>query len=71
MSQTITIQEALLQMIETEKFKQAQRIEPSLRVYAQRIRRGEFRDGAAVEMLQAFGYKINVEGGVVADKAGK
>lgn len=60
MHQQMTIQEALAQMIETERFKQMQRVEPGLRVYAGRIRNGEFRNGAAVEMLEAFGFKIYV-----------
>lgn len=69
MSQQMTIQEALKIMVETERFKQMQRIEPGLRVYAGRIRQHKMRDGAAVEMLKAFGFKIYVE--EVAGKVGK
>lgn len=60
MSQQLTIQEALKIMVETERFKQMQRVEPGLRVYAGRIRQDKMRDGAAVEMLESFGFKIHV-----------
>lgn len=71
MRQEMTIQQALTQMIETERFKQMQRIEPGLRVYAGRIRKGEFRDGAAVELLKSFGFKVIVAGEEDAGKARK
>lgn len=68
MGREMTIQDALKKMIESERFKQMQRVEPGLRVYACRIRNGKFRDGAAVELLKSFGFKVTVED---AENAGK
>ena len=60
MDRAITIKEALRQMVESQEFREAQKIDSGLRVYAGRIRKGTFSGGAAVKMLEAFGYKIIV-----------
>jgi hypothetical protein len=58
MDRTVTIQEALKQMVDSQDFKEAQKLDSGLRVYAGRIRKGTFTGGAAVKMLEAFGYKV-------------
>jgi hypothetical protein len=56
----MTIQEALKQMVDSERFRELAKVDAGLRVYAGRIRNDRFSDGAAVRLLQSFGYKINV-----------
>lgn len=69
MSRPLTIQEALKQMIESERFKALARIDPATRVYSGRIRKGKLSGGAAIRLLEDFGFKIYaVE---VSDKSGK
>lgn len=61
-----TIQEALTEMVESKKFKDLAKVDAGLRVYAGRIKKGKFSDGAAVRLLEAFGFKI-----YVVENAGK
>jgi hypothetical protein len=58
MDRSVTIEEALRQMVESKDFKEAQKLDSGLRVYAGRIRKGTFTGGAAVKMLEAFGFKV-------------
>ncbi len=60
MSRTLTIQEALQEMINSDRFRQLAKVDAATRVYAGRIRKGKLSDGAAVRLLEAYGYKIVV-----------
>lgn len=61
MSRKLTIQEALKEMVESKKFRELAKVDAATRVYAGRIRKGKLSDGAAVRLLEAFGFSVVVE----------
>lgn len=58
MSRKLTIQEALKEMIESKEFRELAKVDAATRVYAGRIRKGKLSDGAAVRLLESYGFKI-------------
>ena len=56
----MTIQEAINELIEREDFKNAARQDAKLRVYIGRIKKEGVKTGATIELLQQFGYKVEI-----------
>jgi hypothetical protein len=57
----VTIYQALEKLIDSEQFKIDARKDSSLRVFTLRFKKGEIKNGAAVEMLIRYGYTIHVK----------
>ena len=54
----MTIEKALDELIESEKFKEKARQDARVRVFLQRHREGKIRYGSAVNILKKYGWKI-------------
>ncbi len=56
----MTIKQAVRQLINSEAFKLEARKDAKLRVFLGRYNKGEIKNGAAIEVLLKFGYKVDV-----------
>lgn len=56
----MTIKEAIKELMKTDKFLEDARKDAKLRVFRQRFLAGEIKNGAAVSLLQEYGYKVEV-----------
>lgn len=57
----MTIRKAIEHLLKSEKFQVDARKDARLRVFLERYRNGTVKEGAMVNLLQAYNYKINVE----------
>jgi hypothetical protein len=57
----MTIDEAVLKLINSDSFKEKARHEAKLRVYLGRINKGTANKMIKIDLLEAFGYAINVK----------
>jgi hypothetical protein len=56
----MNIERAILEVIETEKFKEAAKTNATLRVFLSRFRKGNIRNSSAIELLEKYGYVVSV-----------
>ena len=54
----MTIKEAIKKLLDSDKFQEDSRTDARLRVFRQRYNAGEIKNGAAVNLLINYGYKI-------------
>lgn len=72
MAKPMTVQQALKKLVTLDKYYEESKNDARLRVYAGRIRKGDFQDGAAARLLESFGFKVMViETGKKAASKGK
>lgn len=57
----MNIKQGIKQVMESEAFKEAARKDARLRVFLGRYNKGEIKNGAAIELLLKFGYKVSVK----------
>lgn len=57
----MTINQAIRQVIESQRFKEESRKDAKLRVFLGRYIKGEVKNGAATELLMKFGYKVDIK----------
>lgn len=57
----MTIQEAVDDLLKSEEFKVAAKNDAKLRVYAGRIRKEGAKTSAAIDLLQQFGYTVEIK----------
>jgi hypothetical protein len=56
----MTIEKAIKDLLQSDGFKQAAKNDAKLRVYAGRIKKEGVKNGAAIDLLLMFGYKVDV-----------
>ncbi len=56
----MTIKEAIKKLMNSEKFNEDARKDAKLRVFRQRYNAGEIKNGAAITLLQSYGYKVEI-----------
>lgn len=57
----MTIEQAIVDLFESDKFKDAARKDAKLRVQAGRIKKEGIKPSAAIELLNKFGYEMVVK----------
>ncbi len=57
----MTIQEAVNHLLQSDSFKEEARQDSKLRVFLGRWNRQKIKNGAAIEVLLKFGYKVEVK----------
>jgi hypothetical protein len=57
----MTVNQAIKELIESPEFKEASRDSSTLRVYIGRIKTGEAKTAIKIELLERFGYSIDVK----------
>lgn len=60
MSDIMTIKDAIRELLKTDKFQEDARKDAKLRVFRQRFLAGEIKNGAAISLLQDYGYKVDI-----------
>lgn len=56
----MTIKDAIKELLKSERFIEDSRKDAKLRVFRQRFLAGEIKNGAAITLLNEYGYKVEV-----------
>ena len=59
----MTIEQAISELMGSEAYLTASRHDAALRVYLGRYRQGTLKNASAIELLEKFGYTIEVKKG--------
>lgn len=56
----MTVKQAIQKLLESDNFNEDARTDARLRVFRQRFNAGQIKNGAAINLLQLYGYKIEI-----------